>query len=223
MFTYLLIFFFRGALRPQKQCGLSGTGGERNGEWEPRTTSVFTQLQSSDIHPSSTFVVLYVHRNSMAHDGRGGGGGGGAQAHLPVHTAPVLGPTRYGTCSLTDCVLSLAFRPHGLPPLPCCCWRCCCACVTWRPFHPGWSATPAACARRACEAASAAGTLTEASCTTWLPAAGSAASPTPTWSTTGPATAPRNTSGWAGSSASADCDGAGRRATRASSVGAFRV
>ena len=67
--THALFFsssFFRGALRPQKQCDLSGTGGERDGEWEPRATSVFTQFLSSDTHASATFVVLYVHGNQKA-------------------------------------------------------------------------------------------------------------------------------------------------------------
>ena len=44
---WLCVFFFHGALQPQKQYGLSGTGEEWDGEWEPWPTSLFTQLLSS--------------------------------------------------------------------------------------------------------------------------------------------------------------------------------
>ena len=84
---------FHGALHPQKLYGLLGTGEEWDREWEPWSTSLFTQPLSS-----SAFVVLYVHKAIwLIRDGGWGVGGGRgrggmgqvvrAQTHLPVHTA----------------------------------------------------------------------------------------------------------------------------------------
>ena len=61
------LFFFHGALRPPKLCGLLGTGEEWDRERELRPTSLFTQL---------------------LRDGGRVGSGTRTQAHLPVHTAP---------------------------------------------------------------------------------------------------------------------------------------
>jgi len=60
-------FVFRAALRPQKPYGLLGTGEEWDRGWEPRPTSLFTQLLRSAFVLTGGLACLVWQLSSSVH------------------------------------------------------------------------------------------------------------------------------------------------------------
>ena len=82
-------FFFRGALCPRKPYGLLETEDEWEREWEPRPTSLFTQLRSYETFPYSWLFAAWRPRRREGLAGTGTSGKRGTEEwHLKTGANP---------------------------------------------------------------------------------------------------------------------------------------